>query len=58
MTDPRCIAKEHYVPPDGAEDLSVGVPDEERGVIPIWMINIVDYVSPVVLWLTVCSNAT
>jgi hypothetical protein len=36
---------EHYVPPRGAEDLRVGVPNEERGVIPIWMLQIVDYVS-------------
>ncbi|WVQ78012.1 hypothetical protein IAT38_000093 [Cryptococcus sp. DSM 104549] len=43
ITDPRCVAKEHYVPPEGAEDLSVGVPDEERGVIPLWALNIVDY---------------
>ncbi|WVF72286.1 hypothetical protein IAT40_007098 [Kwoniella sp. CBS 6097] len=43
VTDPRCVAKEHYMPPEGAEDLSVGVPDEERGVIPIWALNIVDY---------------
>ncbi|ODO11552.1 hypothetical protein I350_00333 [Cryptococcus amylolentus CBS 6273] len=35
ITDPRCIAKEDYVPPEGGEDLSVGVPDEERGVIPL-----------------------
>ncbi|WVQ78016.1 hypothetical protein IAT38_000097 [Cryptococcus sp. DSM 104549] len=43
VTDPRCVAKEHYTPPEGAEDLSVGVPDEERGVIPLWALNIVDY---------------
>ncbi|WRT67044.1 uncharacterized protein IL334_004010 [Kwoniella shivajii] len=43
VTDPRCIAKEHYIPPEDAEDLSIGVPDEERGVIPIWALNIVDY---------------
>ncbi|WWC69545.1 uncharacterized protein I206_103487 [Kwoniella pini CBS 10737] len=43
ITDPRCIAKEHYVPPEDAEDLSIDVPDEERGVIPIWALAIVDY---------------
>ncbi|OCF71955.1 hypothetical protein I204_07218 [Kwoniella mangroviensis CBS 8886] len=43
VTDPRCIAKEHYTPPEDAEDLSIGVPDEERGVIPIWALAIVDY---------------
>ncbi|OCF39474.1 hypothetical protein I317_06749 [Kwoniella heveanensis CBS 569] len=43
VTDPRCVAKEHYMPPEGAEDLSIGVSDEERGVIPIWALNIVDY---------------
>ncbi|ODN73519.1 hypothetical protein L202_08019 [Cryptococcus amylolentus CBS 6039] len=43
-TDPRCVAKEHYVPPEGSEDLSIGVPDEERGVIPLWALNVVDYV--------------
>ncbi|WVQ78014.1 hypothetical protein IAT38_000095 [Cryptococcus sp. DSM 104549] len=43
VTDPRCIAKEHYVPPEGAEDLSVGVPDEERGVIPLWAMTVTDY---------------
>ncbi|WWC61213.1 uncharacterized protein I303_103793 [Kwoniella dejecticola CBS 10117] len=43
ITDPRCIAKAHYVPPEDGEDLSVGVPDEERGVIPIWALGIVDY---------------
>ncbi|KAK8869891.1 hypothetical protein IAR55_000459 [Kwoniella newhampshirensis] len=43
VTDPRCIAKEHYVPTEGGEDLSIGVPDEERGVIPLWALNIVDY---------------
>ncbi|ODN84711.1 hypothetical protein L202_00602 [Cryptococcus amylolentus CBS 6039] len=42
-TDPRCIAKEHYTPPEGAEDLSIGIPDEERGVIPLWALNVVDY---------------
>ena len=34
IADPRCIAKEHYVAPEGTEDLSIDVPDEERGVIP------------------------
>ncbi|WVQ78015.1 hypothetical protein IAT38_000096 [Cryptococcus sp. DSM 104549] len=43
LTDPRCVAKEHYVPPEGAEDLSIGVPDEERGAIPLWALNVVDY---------------
>ncbi|WWC90108.1 uncharacterized protein L201_005041 [Kwoniella dendrophila CBS 6074] len=43
ITDPRCIAKEHYVPPESAKDLSIGVPDAERGVIPIWALEIVDY---------------
>ena len=45
LTDPRCVAKDHYVPPLNATDLSIGVPDEERGVIPIWALNVVDYVS-------------
>lgn len=44
ITDPRCIAKDHYVPPDGAQDLSDGVPDEERGVIPIWALQVFSYV--------------
>ncbi|TYJ57167.1 hypothetical protein B9479_002082 [Cryptococcus floricola] len=43
ITDPRCIAKEDYVPPEGGEDLSVGVPVQERGVIPLWALNVVDY---------------
>ncbi|ODO03375.1 hypothetical protein L198_02221 [Cryptococcus wingfieldii CBS 7118] len=43
ITDPRCIAKEDYVPTEGGEDLSVGVSDEERGVIPLWALNVVDY---------------
>ncbi|CAD6573643.1 MAG: hypothetical protein TREMPRED_000875 [Tremellales sp. Tagirdzhanova-0007] len=43
ITDPRCIAKKHYVPPVDARDLSVQVPDDERGVIPIWMLQVVDY---------------
>ncbi|WVQ78013.1 hypothetical protein IAT38_000094 [Cryptococcus sp. DSM 104549] len=42
ITDPRCIAKEHYAPPEGAEDLSIGVPDEERGVIPLWALYVQD----------------
>lgn len=45
ITDPRCVAAEHYAPPEGTEDLSVGVPDAERGVIPIWRLQIADYVS-------------
>lgn len=45
ITDPRCIAKEHYVPPEGSPDLSVGVPDEERGVIPLWALQVHTYVS-------------
>lgn len=44
-TDPRCVAKEHYVPPVDAEDLSVDVPDEERGTIKLWQMLVVDYVS-------------
>jgi hypothetical protein len=44
-TDPRCISKEHYVPPDGADDLSIGVPDGERGVVKLWQMLVVDYVS-------------
>lgn len=44
-TDPRCIAKEHYVPPDNGTDLSIGVPDEERGTIKLWQMLVVDYVS-------------
>ncbi|KAI9638396.1 uncharacterized protein MKK02DRAFT_10347, partial [Dioszegia hungarica] len=43
FTDPRCVAAEHYVPPLDAEDLSLSVPNEERGVIPIWRLQIVDY---------------
>nr|ODN81216.1 hypothetical protein L203_05722 [Cryptococcus depauperatus CBS 7841] len=43
ITDPRCVAKEHYVPPDDAEDLSIDIPDKERGVIPLWALNVVDY---------------
>ena len=43
-TDPRCVAQ--YIPPHNATDLSIGVPEEERGVIPIWAINVVDYVRP------------
>ena len=45
LTDPRCVAAEHYTPPVDSEDLSIGVPPEERGVIPIWALNVVDYVS-------------
>jgi hypothetical protein len=44
LTDPRCVAPEHYTPPEGAKDLSIGIPDEERGVIPIWRLQIADYV--------------
>lgn len=44
VTDPRCVAKDHYTPPVDAEDLSVGIPDAERGVIPIWALQIHDYV--------------
>jgi hypothetical protein len=43
-TDPRCVAKEHYVPPDGADDLSIGIPDHERGTIKLWQMLLVDYV--------------
>lgn len=43
LGDPRCI--KDYVPPLDAEDLSMGVPEEERGVIPLWAMSIVDYVS-------------
>ncbi|KAL7419825.1 hypothetical protein Q5752_005741 [Cryptotrichosporon argae] len=43
LTDPRCVAAEHYAPPLGADDLSVGVPDAERGVIPMWRILVADY---------------
>jgi hypothetical protein len=43
-TDPRCVAKEHYVPPDGADDLSIGLPDNERGTIKLWQMLVVDYV--------------
>lgn len=44
-SDPRCIAKEHYNPPVGSPDLSFGVTDEERGVIPLYALTAVDYVS-------------
>jgi hypothetical protein len=44
ITDPRCVAKEHYVPPEDAVDLSIGVPDEERGTIKLWQMQVVDYV--------------
>jgi hypothetical protein len=44
VTDPRCVAAGQYVPPVDGEDLSVGVPEEELGVIPIWALNVVDYV--------------
>jgi hypothetical protein len=43
-TDPRCVAKEHYAPPDGADDSSIGVPDNERGTVNLWQIQVVDYV--------------
>ncbi|WVQ78011.1 hypothetical protein IAT38_000092 [Cryptococcus sp. DSM 104549] len=43
IVDPRCIAKEHYVYPDGTADLSEGVPDEERGTVPLWALNVVSY---------------
>ena len=43
-TDPRCVEKEHYVHPDGADDLSIGVPDEEMGTIKLWQMLVVDYV--------------
>lgn len=45
ISDPRCIAREHYNPPEGGADASVGVPDEERGVIPLYDLNIMSYVS-------------
>ncbi|MGG6496804.1 UNVERIFIED_CONTAM: hypothetical protein NY603_28180, partial [Bacteroidetes bacterium 56_B9] len=44
-TDPRCVAKEHYVTPTNGTDLSLEVPDEERGVIKLWQMLVVDYVS-------------
>lgn len=47
-TDPRCVAKEHYKPPSNGTDLSLGVPDDERGVIKLWQMLVVDYVS----WLS------
>jgi len=50
LTDPRCIAADHYVPPVNSTDLSIGVPLEERGVIPIWALNVVDYVSISHMW--------
>ena len=43
ITDPRCVRE--YTPPENGTDLSIGVPQEERGVIPIWALNVVDYVS-------------
>lgn len=46
FTDPRCIAPEHYAPPIGTKDLSIGVPENEKGVIPIWRLQIADYVCP------------
>lgn len=51
ITDPRCIAKDHYVPPLEARDLSAGVPNEERGMINIWQIVSVDYVGAL---FTIC----
>ena len=42
VTDPRCVRE--YTPPDNGTDLSIGMPPEERGVIPIWALNVVDYV--------------
>lgn len=49
ITDPRCIAKEHYVPPAGATDLSLNVPEEELGTIPLYHLHSITYVSPVQL---------
>ncbi|RXK38323.1 hypothetical protein M231_04365 [Tremella mesenterica] len=43
ITDPRCVAKEHYVPPEDGKDISIGVPDDEKGNIPIWKLQVVDY---------------
>jgi hypothetical protein len=50
VTDPRCIAPEHYVPPHNASSAlfseSTGeqlVPDDELGSIEIWRLFGVDY---------------
>ncbi|KAK4683567.1 hypothetical protein P7C73_g6676, partial [Tremellales sp. Uapishka_1] len=43
VSDPRCIAAEHYVPPDQSPDLSLPVPEAERGVIPLYRLGVVDY---------------
>lgn len=44
IADPRCIAKEHYVPPAGATDLSSNVPEEELGTIPLYHLHSLTYV--------------
>jgi hypothetical protein len=56
-TDPRCIAKEHYVPPVDGRDLSLGVPLEERGVIPIWRLMAMDYVGDLFYRLPLSGSA-
>ena len=43
ISDPRCVASEHYVQPSGGESLE-SVPIGERGKIPIHKLHIVDYV--------------
>lgn len=48
MSDPRCVAPEHYVAPEGGEDLGLSTLASERGNIPIWRINVLDYVSRLV----------
>jgi hypothetical protein len=45
MSDPRCVTPEHYVAPEGGEDLGPETPSSERGNIPIWRLNVLDYVS-------------
>lgn len=48
VTDPRCIAIDHYRPPHNASsviDPDDPIPEEEQGVIPIWRLFSTDYVS-------------
>ena len=44
LTDPRCVAEEHYRPLYGGEDLMADVPEEERGTIPLYRLISMDYV--------------
>lgn len=43
LTDPRCVAEEHYRPLNGGKDLLADVPEEERGTIPIFRLISMDY---------------